>query len=270
MMNAFFSSLSTLFDLLFLPFRNAAPIWPVLAFSVLTAMLMLVVFKYFSNQPAILEAKSKLGAHLLEVRLFQDQIGVVARAYARLLGAAGVYLLHSLKPLAVMLIPLILIMGQLELRLGREARAGQPLLLKATLAPGTSLESVELQAPADIAITAPALPIPELNEIDWRLQPAREGQYALELVSGASKISKTLSIGSNLQRISPLRTSNFWEWLLYPGEARLDGAPFRSVEVLFPARELSIFGWKMHWIVPFFVFSLIFGYALKGVVGVEF
>ncbi len=100
--------------------------------------------------------------------------------------------------------------------------------------------------------------------------PARESEFILELISGSSRISKTFAIDSGNRRISPLRTSNVWEWLLYPGEPRLDGAPFHSVEILYPARAISIFGWKMHWLIPFFVFSLIFGYALKGVVGVEF
>ena len=43
-------------------------------------LLMVIVFRYTSDQKAIGRAKDRLKAHLLAVRLFQDQLPVVMRA----------------------------------------------------------------------------------------------------------------------------------------------------------------------------------------------
>jgi len=268
-MSTFFSILNAMFDVLFRPFQSAAAIWPVLFFSLVTAVLMLLVFRRFSNQTAIRTVKDRLGAHLLEVRLFQDQIRVVLRAYARLLAATGKYLLYSLQPLAVMLVPLVLLMAQMELRLGREVSAGAPVLVKAVFAPGTPLDTVELKTPEGVSITAPALRIDLLHEVDWRIVGVGGREFTLEIAAAGATQTKSFSTISGAVRRSPLRTASFLDLLLYPGEPQLTGA-LQSIEITYPVSETGTFGWKMHWLIPFFVFSLVFGYALKGVMGVEF
>ncbi len=61
------------------------PLLLVLAISIVIGLLMVIVFRYTSDQKAIGRAKDKLKAHLLAVRLFQDQLPVVMRAYGRIL-----------------------------------------------------------------------------------------------------------------------------------------------------------------------------------------
>lgn len=270
-MNSFFSILNALFDLLFWPFRRLAPIWPVLFFSLITAVLMLLVFRYFSNQAAIRKTKDRLSAHLLEVRLFQDQLGVVLRAYGRLLRASGVYLLLSMKPLAVMIAPLVLLMAQMELRLGRNAaQPGSAIVVKAHMTDDSSFEGAGLGVPDGVQITAPPLRIPERREIDWRLTATQAGDFTLELNVAGQTAAKQLAVGQAVRRISPLRTPNLLDLLLYPGEPKLEGSAVRSIEVLYATREIGFLGFEVHWLIPFFALSLVFGFALKGVMGAEF
>lgn len=268
-MNSIFSTLNFLFDLLFWPFRTTSAWWPVTFLSLVTAILMLLVFRYFSNQGAIRRAKDQLGAHLLEVRLFQDQPGVVARAYARLLAGTGRYLLHSLKPLAVMLLPLVLILAQMELRLGREMGPGRPVLVEAVFEPGTTLENVELKVPQGVSITAPPLRIPEEHQVNWRIEAGQAGQFSLDIALPGTVEGKQFAVPAALERISALRSSRMLDLLLYPGEPLLSG-PVKSIEITYPQRTMKILGYELHWLIPFFVMSLLFGYALKGVMGVEF
>ena len=56
----------------------------VVGISIVIGLLMVVVFGYTSDQKAIHVAKDHLKAHLLALRLFQDQIGVVIRSYGRI------------------------------------------------------------------------------------------------------------------------------------------------------------------------------------------
>ena len=64
-----------------LDFAANAPLLWVLAISIVIGFLMVIVFRYASDQKAIGRAKDRLKAHLLAVRLFQDQLPVVMRAY---------------------------------------------------------------------------------------------------------------------------------------------------------------------------------------------
>ena len=73
---------------------------------------MVVVFRYTSNQKAIRVAKDHLKAHLLAVRLFQDQLQVVLISYWRILRSTGSYLRLAFMPLLYVSVPLILLMVQ--------------------------------------------------------------------------------------------------------------------------------------------------------------
>jgi hypothetical protein len=53
----------------------------VVLLSLIIGLLMVVVFRYTSDQKAIRLAKDQLKAHLLAVRLFQDQLPVVLSSY---------------------------------------------------------------------------------------------------------------------------------------------------------------------------------------------
>ncbi len=270
-MSTLISILNRTFDLLFWPFQNLPPIFAVVFFALAAGVLMLAAFKYSSNQAAIRRAKDRLGAHLLEVRLFQDQLGVVLRAYLRILRAAGAYLACAFPPLVVTLLPLLLLLAQVELRLGREAAAPHaPVLVKVKLPAGADVNSVELKLPAGVQSTAPPLRIPEEAEVDWRIEAGRPGEFALEFSRGGKAFSKQFVAGGPLPRVSPWRTASALELLLYPGEERLDSATAQWVEITYPPREVRVLGWGMHWIVPFFVLTLAWGYALKGLFGVEF
>src|SRR6266480_5597834 len=90
----------------------------VLLLSVIIGLLMVVIFRYTSDQKAIRIAKDHLKAHLLAVRLFQDQIQVVLISYWRIVRSTGSYLRLAFMPLLYVSIPLIFLMVQVDRYLG--------------------------------------------------------------------------------------------------------------------------------------------------------
>src|SRR4030043_1188364 len=111
------------FALLLPPFRSLNP-WAGMAFiSLLTGLLMLLIYRLTSNQSGICRVKDKIKAHLLELRLFKDNMGVTMKAQGQILQANFRYLGLNLKPLLVMIVPLILILAQLNLWFGSEPLA---------------------------------------------------------------------------------------------------------------------------------------------------
>src|SRR5215470_2520221 len=82
------------------------PLLLVILLSIVVGFLMVVVFRYTSDQQSIRVAKDQLKAHLLAVRLFQDQLPVVLNSYGRILRGTGRYLKLAFMPLLYVIIPI--------------------------------------------------------------------------------------------------------------------------------------------------------------------
>jgi uncharacterized membrane protein (DUF106 family) len=138
--------LGKLFDLIFLPVRSFDPWVGMGLISLLTGLLMLFIYRWTSNQTGIREVKDKIKAHLLELRLYKDNMGVTMKAQGRILRANLRYLTLNFKPLVVMIVPLILILAQLNLWFGSEPlTVGRPAIIKVELGPEISLQDLEIE-----------------------------------------------------------------------------------------------------------------------------
>ena len=95
-------------------FAASNPLVWVLAISIVIGLLMVIVFRYTSDQKAIGRAKDRLKAHLLAVRLFQDQLPVVMRAYGKILRGTGSYLRLAFTPFLIAILPITFLIVQLD------------------------------------------------------------------------------------------------------------------------------------------------------------
>ena len=270
-MNIFNAALSGLFDLLFAPFRGMSPWIPMAVVSLLTGFLMLLIYRAVSNQRGILRVKNQIKAHLLELRLFKNDLGVSLRAQGRILAANLKYIGYAFKPLLVMIVPVMLILIQLNDWFGsRPLAVGESALVKARLAEGYSpVETgLRLEAPDGIVLETDPLRIEEDREVDWRIRAVTPGVHELVLRWGDRSAVKTVVVdGGRLARVSTARVrTNAWREISHPGEKSLPGGgPVTTFEVRYPERRLNLFGKGVHWLVAYFVLSLVLGFAFKGV-----
>src|ERR1700688_3110760 len=95
-----------------------SPLAIVIVVSLIVGLLMVVLFGYTSDQKAIGIAKDQLKAHLLAVRLYRDQIPVVMGSYGKILRGTGRYLKLAFKPLLYVIIPITLLIVQVDRYLG--------------------------------------------------------------------------------------------------------------------------------------------------------
>ena len=239
--------------------------------SVITGLIMVVIFRYTSDQEAVKRAKDHLQAQLLAVRLFQDQLSVVMHSYGRILRGTGRYLKVSAKPLVIMIVPITLLIIQLDRWLGVEpVQPGQAFLVKAQVAAPADLDTLTLNLPEGVAQTAPAVHVPQDRRVVWRLVAEKYGTYPLAVALGGQTFSKELIVSGALARVSGLRTQSFWDSFLSSTEPRLpQGGALQSIEINYPERSIGFLGWQWNWLVLFFVLSLIAGFALKSVLGIE-
>ena len=113
-MELFNRTLSLATDLAMAPLQGLSPSTSLLLLSAALGLLFLLVFRLTSNQDAIGRLRRRMGAHLLEFRLFQHSLGIQWSALSRMLLANLIYLKYVARPLLVMLVPLGLVLIQLD------------------------------------------------------------------------------------------------------------------------------------------------------------
>ena len=176
-----------------------------LAISILIGLLMVIVFRYTSDQKAIGRAKDRLKAHLLAVRLFQDQLPVVMRAYGKILRGTGSYLRLAFTPFLIAILPITFLIVQLDRYFGwMPLQPAQTFLVEARVEDPAALNEASLQLPPELSSSAPAVHVPKDKEVVWRVVAEREGQYDIHIAAGQT-VSKQVVVSPGLARISPVR-----------------------------------------------------------------
>jgi hypothetical protein len=248
------------------------PLLLVLAISVVIGLLMVIVFKYTSDQKAIGRAKDQLKAHLLAVRLFQDQLPVVMRAYGWILRGTGSYLRLAFTPLLIAILPITFLIVQVDRYLGwLPLRPAQTFLVEARVEDPNAFNDVALQLPPELTSSAPAVHVTRDKEVVWRVVAEREGRYDINVATASQTVSKQVVVSTGLVRVSPVRLrDNFWERMLTSDEPALaDNSPIQSIRVTYPQRVIGFAWLEWNWIVLFFVLSLIAGFIFKTVLGIQ-
>ncbi|HEX9155216.1 MAG TPA: hypothetical protein VF819_06595 [Nitrospira sp.] len=253
-------------------FLLTSPLAIVVVLSLVIGLAMVVLFGYTSDQKAIKIAKDQLKAHLLAVRLFRDQLPVVMGSYGKILRGTGRYLKLAFKPLLYVIIPITVLIVQLDRCLGSTPlQRNVPFLLTVSTTGADALNGVSLELPPEIAMTAPAVRIPAENEIVWRLAAAADGEYEARITASGQSVVKTVRVSSELARVSSVRLrGRVWERIFVSGEPALpQNGPIESISINYPERNIDIAGFEINWIWLFFILSMVAGFLFKELLGIQ-
>jgi uncharacterized membrane protein (DUF106 family) len=249
-----------------------SPLAIVFVVSLVVGLLMVVLFGYTSDQKAIGIAKDQLKAHLLAVRLYRDQIPVVMGSYGKILRGTARYLKLAFKPLLYLIIPIILLVVQIDRYLGSTPiPLNAPFLLTVRTTGGDGLNDATLDLPPEITMSAPSLHVPSTKEIVWRLIGSKEGKYEVKILVAGQSAAKSISVGSDLPRISTVRLrGHFLERMFSSAEPALpENSPVESISINYPHRDIEIAGYGMNWIWLFFILSMVAGFIFKELLGIK-
>lgn len=261
-------------DLVMRPFAGTSA-WPALVVaSLLTGAVLVALFSVTSNQDAIRRTRNRFLARTLELLLFQHDLRVSLTACGRILAANGAYLWQFLKPMAIGLIPLVLIFVQMECWFERRPlTVGEQAVLTVELDPSHPVMStpVELSLSETVRIDSPAIRSPAQNEIAWRIIAEESGQGWVDLKVADVTERKSLVTGDQLARVSPRRErSGFFTELFSPSEPPLAGiAPVQRMEISYPHREIDVGLTAIPWVVSAVVLMMVFSLIIGGVFGVR-
>lgn len=230
--------------------------------AVVTGVLLLLMFKYTSNQKAIKRARDDINAHLLALKLFKDSVRVSLKAQGRVFGGALRLMVHAIVPILVMMIPVTLMLAQLGLWYQfRPLQVGEEAIIVVKLKEnvGVKLESF---SGAEVAIGP--VRVPSKQEVCWTLKALERGSHRLVFEANGTQFHKELVVGDGFMRVSQLRPS--WSWsdmLLHPWEAAFSpDSLVQSIEIEYPHRDSWIYG-ADYWIIYWFAVSMIAAVCFK-------
>ena len=243
------------------------------AISLVSGVVMVWIFGKVSEQDTIKQLRERIQGNLIGVRLFQSDIGVVLQLQRRIFGDTFSYMRYALVPMAVLLVPVVLIMTQLNLRFAaRPLEPGESAVVKAYVRNAGLLDAeISLEVSDGMTVETAAVRIPSAREVAWRVRVETRGGHRIKVRVWSQEVETRLIAGVPWGAVPQRRTGRgLWDTLLYPGEPPIPSDhPVEAVEIVYPPLELDVFGWSINWLVAFSVMSLTFGFAFKGVLGVE-
>lgn len=269
------SAFTFLFGLLYGALKWLGPFWSLVGISFLGGILMVWIFGKVSNQDEIKKTRTRMSAELIALRLFKDDLRVFFQIQYQILTWTLKYLKHSLIPMVIIMVPVMAILIQLNLHYGmRPLEIGEQSLVKVKLRDAGTLEQgteITLQSKDGLDIETAGVRIPETREVAWRVRGVSPGRFDLTVKAGDESVTKEMAVGNLEEGVSSLRTGEHWLTnLLYPGEAPISKqSAIESIEILYPEMDITFLGWGIHWMILFFVLSLVFGYSFKGKLGVQ-
>lgn len=282
-MNALNAVLVTVTSGVLTPFKTLPAQAALLILSAIAGVLAAIAFRFTSNQQALKRVADRMRASLLALLLYREDLSSVFRAQLGLLSASGLRLWHSLPPLLVLMAPFILLLTQLAMWYEfRPSLPGEAVLVTAKIA-----ESAWDQSEFEL-IPPPAVEVEGFvrdtarREIVWRLRAAPAAAasrpHTLKFSLNGRKIAEKQffvhgdEASNKLVFVSPRRPgTNFWDRLLYPGEPGFDqSSPIQSIAIQYGARTNTLFGCRVHWLVTFFIASIVAALACKPFVKVQF
>lgn len=251
-----------------------SPLWALAPFAVATGLVMLVVFRFTSDQEAIRRTKNLIKAHFLELWLFRDDLRTIVSAQWQILRLNGRYLGLTVKPTLVLIIPVALILISLDGWFGsRPLRPGEAAIVTAQTANGSLalLEVASLESNGALTVETPPLRILQEKEVSWRIRAGTPGIHTVSLIASDRRFDKQVVVSDGQARITPSRLSSaFWQALLHPGEPSIPGqAGVQRIDVQYPPSFVRVFGWDVHWMVVFFALSIVTALAFKRILGVQ-
>ncbi|MFI5461103.1 MAG: hypothetical protein ACHRXM_37320 [Isosphaerales bacterium] len=239
--------------------------------SAVTGVLLLLVYKYTSNQHAIKRVRNDINADLLAIKLFKDSTSVALRAQGRLLLSASRLFLLSIVPMLVMLVPVSLLLSQLALWYQfRPLRVGEDAVVTLNLSgrAGSSLPEVRLQPSDAMEITTGPVRVLSKRQVCWNIRARRNGHHRLVFQADDQTRDKELAISDGFMRVSTRRPG--WGWsdaLLHPCEEPFaPDSTIQSIEIGYPEHSSWTTGtnwWVIYWFGMSMVAALCFRSLFK-------
>lgn len=235
--------------------------------SAVAGLVLLIIFKYTSNQSAIGRVRGNIKAHMLALKLFKDSMSVTLQAQGQVFKGALLLLVHAVRPMLVMIIPVALLLSQMGLWYqSRPLMIGEESVVAMKL--NGNLEqpwpNIDIEPmPAAEVIMGPVRVLSK-REVYWKIKALQNGYHNITFHIDQEQVEKEIVVGEGFMRVSTERPG--WRWgdiLLHPAEKPFSpDSVVQSINIDYSDRSRQILGIPF-WVIYFIVASVVFGLIFK-------
>lgn len=267
-----------LFDLLVLPFRGMPSVVGLTVISALVSAAMLVAFGRVSDQEALDQVKRRITAGVYEIRLFKDDLRAIFAAQLATFRHTLTYFRLSMVPMLWIMVPIVIVVIQLQFQYGyAPLQPGESALVTVELtedgaahAERTDGADVTLEATEGVRVETPTVWIPSLREAGWRVSAESPGEHELVVHVGDEAVTKSLRVAGSTVLRSPVRPRGLLGQIIYPAERAVPGGSgVEEIRVSYVDADVNLLGWHIHWLIAFFILTMVFAFALAKPMGVK-
>jgi len=293
-MNALNHFLTAAFDVVLWPLERLGIATALIVVSGVFGVLALVAFKYISWQHGIKAAKDRIKGHMIEIRLYQDDLVIVGKAVGKVLARNCQYVALNFGPFIPLAIPFVLVAAQFVVRYAydplpvtpadAQLMPGQGTLVEVQLASARrdDARDLEVELPEGVRALSPLVRAPTEGRAFIELVATQPGVHELAFtLPDGSRATKQIVAGDEAPRTLQPRRVSVRDWYrltdpdhwpaLWPAEpAFASDSPFRSIALTYPHRDL---GWlpdgEMGILLTFVIASMLVGFLALKPLGVQ-
>jgi len=257
---------------------SGAPALALVAVSIVSGVVMTIVFRYTSPQRAMRRVADRTKAMLLGMWLFKDDLRTALRYQWGLVHATGLRLIYSLPPMAVLVVPFVLLLVQLAQRFEhRPLGIGERAVVQLHVSEEAWARWREAvpEVPEGVVVETPGLRDEANHAVYWRVHVTGGTTEPIRWHVGDITIDKQFI---SAQDTGPLRAisaerpgAGFWPRLLHPIERAMGAdSPVRKIVISYPRRSTRIFGINIPWWGTFLIVSIVTALIIRPFVRVQF
>lgn len=262
-MNALNSVLNSVFDVVLWPFELIGARTALIVLSGVFGILALVLFKQISWQKGIKATKDRIKGHLIEIRLFQNDLVVVCTAVLKILWRNLQYLTLNFGPILPLILPFAFLAAQFVTRYAYDPipvqnadtwMSGRGVMVEVAMVDDqkATIEEISVRLPEGVRGMTPFVPIKKEGRGFIEVIADAEGTFEIEFLRNGEVVeTKQIVAGTKPERsMQPRRVRSgdvfsvlspeSWP-VLWPAEAGFESdSPFQSIAIAYPSRDL---GW---------------------------
>jgi uncharacterized membrane protein (DUF106 family) len=236
-----------LLDPIFNPLLALGPFWALFIMSFIIALVIVVIYKYTTDQNLMKQLKGELKEIQAEMKTLKNEPEKAMAVQKRAMQTNMKYMMQSFRSTLFTFIPIILIFGWMNGHLAFvPIGAGEEFSVSAFFDKGIEGDASVI-VPDKIEVIGDVEKTITNGRVDWRLKGS-EGAYTVGVKYRERSYVKELLIDSQDYEKVEKR---------YKGDVKLIKINNE------PLKVLNLFGWKLGWLWSYIIFSIVFSMILR-------
>lgn len=285
-MNAINGLLTKLFDVVLSPLELAGREVAMLVVSGIFGILALIAFKHISWQKGIKATKDRIKGHMIAIRIYQDDLGVVSSSVGKVVLRNFQYLALNFGPFIPLAFPFVFVAAQMVVRYGFQPvpvhasaagmMPGTGTMIRVEFADGHERDAagLKIELPPGVEALSPLVRAPASGLAFQEVVATQPGRHeiAFVLADGTRELKELVAGEAPERTMQPERVRNPFAAMLWPAESTFAGdSPFAKVAFEYPERDLGWLPGKGPFavLVTFVVASMVFGFLVMKPLGVQ-